>query len=89
MGADDEPTSSGFVIDRPPTGMGADSLGYVLIDFVEESLELIGVVLVVAGIVAHLDRVGIFARPSPAAAPPAGTVSAVLGDAPIRASGRS
>ena len=43
----------------------------------EESLELIGVVLVVAGIVAHLDRVGIFARPSPAAAPPAGTVSAV------------
>lgn len=30
MVADDEPTSSGLVIDRPPPGMGAESLGYVL-----------------------------------------------------------
>ena len=55
----------------------------------EESLEFIGVIIVVAGIVAHLDRIGLFTRPEPAVSTPTGTEAPVHVGAPLRANGPS
>ena len=55
----------------------------------EESLEFIGVIIVVAGIVAHLDRVGVFTRPTPGVSTPTKPESPVYEDAQLRANGLS
>ncbi len=89
--------AAGAVVIEGLTGFIGDGLGgpwwakrfFPASVALEESLEFIGVIIVVAGIVAHLDRIGLFTRPEPAVSTPTGPESPVHGGAPLRANGPS
>ncbi|HKX67374.1 MAG TPA: hypothetical protein VJN29_09140 [Intrasporangium sp.] len=87
--------TAGAIVIEGLTGFIGDDMGGPWWDKVffpasvalEESLEFIGVIIVVAGIVAHLDRVGVFTRPTPGVRTPTEPESPIYGNAPMRASG--